>query len=65
MLARGLENQPSADTGPIGEQPRPATGNGDGPHATVVPAAARFARDAAEFATGRTADAGEQTRRPS
>jgi transposase len=56
MLARGLE---AATAGTPLSLPAPDAG--PGVDAKVVPAAARFARDATEFATG----TGEQMRRPS
>jgi transposase len=55
MLTRGLEAE--ADTSAAGAPDRAGS--------AVVPAAARFVRDATEFATGRTAKHGEQMRRPS
>jgi transposase len=61
MLTRGLEAT-SSDT--AGAQPRPLATDTSGDIDTkVVPAAARFARDATEFATGTARSA--QMRRPS
>jgi transposase len=63
MLARGLEDQPTSSN-TVGAPPRPMpTDPGPDIDAKVVPAAARFARDATEFATGTTRAA--QMRRPS
>jgi transposase len=73
MLARGLETDPTtSDTTGAGGQPRlptttvsTTTDAGASTRATVVPAAGRFARDAAEFAPGRTRATGQRDRRPS
>jgi hypothetical protein len=63
MLARGLEAEPTSSN-TAGVPPRLLTIQpGRDLDATVVPAAARFARDATEFATGTTRVA--QIRRPS
>jgi transposase len=65
MLARGLEAEPtSSDTATADAKLRPLPPNtGGNLDAKVVPAAARFARDATEFATGTARTA--QMRRPS
>src|SRR5581483_11759575 len=55
MLARGLETEPTSSP--------PMIETGPNLDAKVVPAAARFARDATEFATGIARSA--QMRRPS
>jgi transposase len=66
MLARGLQAEPTNGNAATSEPLHlPATSGDDPGGATVVPAAGRFARDAAEFATGRAAGADEQMRRPS
>ena len=65
MLTRGLEAEHSADTATTDAQPRLPTTTDPGPGSTVVPAAARFARDTDEFATGHATGAGKQMRRPS
>ena len=63
MLARGLEAEPTSSN-TAGVQPRLLTTEpGRDLDATVVPAAARFVRDATEFATGTARVA--QIRRPS
>ena len=70
MLARGLEAQPASGDDAHAGKPltMPAASGDKSDGATVVPAAGRFARDAAEFAAGRTPSPGErreQMRRPS
>jgi transposase len=65
MLIRGFDGDPTRTSAENIQLSLPVTAAAPAAGATVVPAAGRFVRDAAEFATGKPPLTCEQTRRPS